>query len=167
MKNKHNRRELMPVENTCVSPYGLMRGRLNAYRNLCEEIARQTERLDRLEMRAYSAGGSKLSFTPKSPSTVYDKVAEDASTIEDLKSEIQSLIEEQKAERKQLEYLVSRLRNSGERALIRARYIDHEEWEDVQFALYGDEADYEENHDTYKQRMFKWHKRAIDNLSKL
>lgn len=144
-----------------------MRKRLAAYRTLNEEIDNEIERLDRMKDRASSVRSPNLSGMPKAPSTVYDRMADMVARVCDLENEIKDLVMERDEERKAIEALVKRLDKAGERAVIRSRYLDLEEWEDVQFVLFGSKTDFDDRYDDYKQRMFRWHRSAISNLAQL
>ncbi len=144
-----------------------MRKRLAAFRTLNEEIDNEIERLERLEDRASSASSPNLTGMPKAPSPVQDRMAYMVAQIVDLKSEIEELVMERETERKAIEALVKQLDKACERAVIRSRYLDLEEWEDVQFVLFGSKADFGDKYDDYKQRMFRWHRSAIYNLASL
>ena len=142
-----------------------MRNRLIAYRRLNEEIDYQLERLDRLQTRASSIGGNHLSGMPKAPSGPYDKIADSVARIVDLENEIKDLVRKRDEERRAIEMLALTLKNPSERAVIRSRYLDLEEWDDVQFVLFGSNEDYDSNFDDYKQKMYRWHRTAIRNMS--
>ncbi len=144
-----------------------MRKRLSAYRTLNEEIDNEIERLDRMQTKATSVGSPVLSDMPKSPSPVYDRMADTVARIIDLENEIKELVAERDKERKEIEGLVRNLGKAGERAVIRSRYLDLEDWEDVQFLLFGSKADFDSRYDDYKQRMFRWHRAAIENLANI
>lgn len=144
-----------------------MRKRLAAYRTLNEEIDNEIERLDRMQMKATSVSSPNLSGMPKAPSPVYDRMADTVARIVDLETEIKELVRQRDDERKSIEALVKLLDKAGERAIIRSRYIDLEEWEDVQFVLFGNKSDFDDKYDDYKQRMFRWHRAAISNLAAL
>lgn len=144
-----------------------MRKRLSAYRTLNEEIDNEIERLDRMQMKATSVGSQVLSDMPKSQSSVYDRMADAVARIISLENEIKQLVYERDEERKAIEDLVRSLGKAGERAIIRSRYLDLEEWEDVQFVLFGNKADFNDRYDEYKQRMFRWHRTAIENLANI
>lgn len=144
-----------------------MRKRLSAYRTLNEEIDNEIERLDRMQMKATSVGSPVISDMPKSPSSVYDRMADTVARIVDLENEIRQLVYERDEERKAIEALVRNLGKAGERAIIRSRYLDLEDWEDVQFLLFGNKSDFDSRYDDYKQRMFRWHRAAIENLANI
>lgn len=144
-----------------------MRKRLSAYRMLNEEIDNEIERLDRMQMKATSVGSPVISDMPKSPSSVYDRMADTVARIVDLENEIRQLVYERDEERKAIEALVRNLGKAGERAIIRSRYLDLEDWEGVQFLLFGNKADFDNRYDDYKQRMFRWHRTAIENLANI
>lgn len=144
-----------------------MRKRLSAYRTLNEEIDNEIERLDRMQMKATSVGGSNFTGMPKAPSPVYDRMADAVARIIDLETEIKELVKQRDDERKSIEALVKLLDKAGERAIIRSRYLDLEDWEDVLFVLFGGKSDFDDKYDEYKQRMFRWHRSAITNLAQL
>lgn len=77
---------------------------------------------------------------------------------------IDSLIAERDAEQKALEALIRRLPNADRRLVLRLRYLDSEEWEDVLFIAYGGKPDFNEKYDNYKQRVFRHHKQALAEL---
>lgn len=144
-----------------------MKKRLLAYRTLNEEIDNESERLDRMEMKVKSAGGINFTGMPKAQSPVYDRMAEIVARVVDLRAEIRELVSKRDVERKEIEALVKKLDKAGERAVIRSRYLDLEEWEDVQFVLFGCKTDFDDKYEDYKQRMFRWHRLAISNLARM
>lgn len=157
----------MTESNRKKESFTTMKNRLIAYRVLNEEIDSEIERLDRLHVKAESIGNSRLSGMPKALSNVYDRTADIVAKIVDIENGIKSLITQRDRERTELESLVSKLDHVGEKAVIRSRYIDLEEWNDVQFVLFGGKADFDEKYDDYRQKMYRWHRAAITNLAAL
>lgn len=143
----------------------MMKERLFKYRDLNREIDNEIERLEALERRASSPSSPSMSSMPKSPSPIKDRMADTISMIVDLQNELKVLIEQRDAERCNIEALVKKLKKADERAVIRMRYINLEEWEDIQMMLFGFHEDYLNRYDNYKQRMFRLHNSAIVNLS--
>lgn len=140
--------------------------RCKAYKDLNREIDLQIERLERMEDKVKAPSAANLSGMPKS-SPARDRLASDVAIIADLKAEIMELIEERDAERTALDGLISRLRNPENRLVLRLRYLDFEEWEDVIFTAYGSKPDFNEKYDNYKQRVFRHHKQALSELEAL
>lgn len=141
-----------------------MTARFKAYRDLNREIDLQIERLEQLEAKAGSPSTPNLSGMPKGSSFQHDRMADTVARIADLRSEIDSLIAERDAEQKALEALIRRLPNADRRLVLRLRYLDSEEWEDVLFIAYGGKPDFNEKYDNYKQRVFRHHKQALAEL---
>ena len=137
------------------------------YRLLSKEIANEMERLDSLENRLYGMSSPSFNGMPHSSSPVYDKMTDMIQRKENLEDKIQGLITRKNTEGQEIEAMSESLRNPDERAVILMRYIDLEEWEDVQFMLYGSRSDYEEKFDNYRQRMFRLHSAAIEKLAEL
>ena len=144
-----------------------MKDRLCEYRSLNKEIDNEIERLERMEDRLYSLGSPTLGDMPKSKSSVYDKMADRVARKVDLEATIKELISYRDSERVAIEGMVRRLRNADERAVIRMRYLDLEEWEDILYMLFGGKEDYDDKYDNYKQRMFRLHSAAIEGLAEL
>lgn len=164
MSNKQITHTVRGLSPEAQGLYENMKKRLYAFRELEVEIEFEEERLDRLKSKAYSPSGGSLTGMPKS-GTVYDRTGELVIRLEALEKHITSLKKQRESERSRLEYLVRKLRKSGDRALIRARYLDREEWDDVQFVLFGDKEDFNEKFEDYRQRMFRWHRNAIVEMA--
>lgn len=141
-----------------------MTARFKAYRDLNREIDLQIERLEQMEAKAGSPSTPNLSGMPKGSSFQHDRIADTVARIADLRSEIDSLIAERDAEQKALEALIRRLPNADRRLVLRLRYLDSEDWEDVLFIAYGGKPDFNEKYDNYKQRVFRHHKQALTEL---
>lgn len=147
--------------------FNKIRVRLNDYRLLNKEIDNNIERLEMLQMKAYSPSSPTLTGMPRSQSENFDKIAYAASKISDLENEIRTLIKERDKEKEDIEILVKMLKNPDEKAVILLRYIDSAEWVDIILLLYGNKEDYEEKFDNYKQRVFRLHNSAMSNMSKI
>ena len=132
-----------------------MTARFKAYRDLNREIDLQIERLEQMEAKVGSPSTPNLSGMPKGSSFQHDRIADTVARIADLLSEIDSLIAERDAEQKALEALIRRLPNADRRLVLRLRYLDSEDWEDVLFIAYGGKPDFNEKYDNYKQRVFR------------
>lgn len=144
-----------------------MKERLRDYRSMNKEIENQIERLERMEMKISSIGSPVLSDMPKSPSTVYDRMASSVARKVDFENEIKELIAERDSERRSLESLIRQLKKPDERAVIRMRYLDIEDWEDILMMIFGGQRDFNDKYDNYKQRMFRLHSAAISNMAAL
>lgn len=142
-----------------------IRKRLIDYRLLNEEISNENERYERIEDKIYSLGGSGISDMPKNKGSVYDRISDAVSKKVDLEKRIKKLIAQRDAEEVALENLIRLLEKPNERAVIRMRYLDNEEWEDVQMLLFGKCKDFIDNYENYKQKMFRLHTAALEHLS--
>ena len=142
-----------------------MKLRLLNYIDLNREIDNQIERLERMHDRAQSPSGPNLSGMQKSSNAVSDRMADAVTKMLTLEEEIGDLIEKRDNEQKGIEALVKKLKKADEKAVIRMRYLDIEDWDDVQFMLFGSREDYNEKYENYKQRMFRLHSSAITHLS--
>lgn len=155
------------ASSTGISLYDLMKNRLLYYIDLNREIERESDRLERLEDKATSPSSPSLSGMPKAPTYSGDRMADTVGKIADLRRRINKLIDERNREKDQIETLVQSLNKSDERAVIRNRYLDLEDWDEVMFVLFGGETDFNERYDEYKQKMFRWHRSAISKMAML
>ncbi len=144
-----------------------MKDRLRDYRSMNKEIENQIERLERMEMKISSIGSPTISDMPKSQGTAYDRMADNVARKIDFENEIKELISERDSERRSLESLIRQLKKPDERAVIRMRYLDTEEWEDILMMIFGGQRDFNGKYDNYKQRMFRLHSAAINKLAAL
>ena len=142
-----------------------MKLRLMNYIDLNREIDNQMERLERMHDRAQTPSGPNLSGMPKSSNAVADRVGSAVTKMLALEEEINQLIEQRDNEQKSIESLVKKLRKADEKAVIRMRYLDIEDWDEVQFMLFGSKRDFNDNYDNYKQMMYRLHSSAITHLT--
>lgn len=83
----------------------------------------------------------------------------------ELEEQIDRLKAEEKQERNAIEGLILQLSDPDERAVIRLRYFDRADWNDVAFALFGTEPDYLTRSESYLRRTYKIHGRALLDLA--
>lgn len=139
--------------------------RLEAYRQKNIDIDNQIERLERMEARMYGLGSPTMSDMPKASSRTTDRMADMIASRDCLKEEIKILVSEQSAERAYFEKIMKTFRNSDEKAVIRMRYFDGVQWEEVIDMMFGGKKDYLGKEDTYKRRIFKIRKRALYHMA--
>ena len=156
----------MTEEKIIAVSFTAMKKRLISYRIINEEIDCEIERLDRMHMKAESTGCS-LSGMPRASSSIYDRTADTVAKMIDLESDIKSLILQRDEERTALSSLIGMLSHVGEKEVIRSRYLDLEDWNDVQVVLFGSKPDFDDKYYDYRQKMFRWHRSAIKNLAEL
>ena len=144
-----------------------IKDRLNDYRSEDREIENQTERLERLLNKMHDDGAQNLNGMPKSPSPEPDRMSDLISMKDDLISEIEELRAEHKSERKRIEKLVRKLKKPDERAVIRFRFIDGHEWDEVTDMLFGGRSDFLDREENYQRRTFRLHQDAIFHMAKI
>lgn len=142
--------------------------RFKAYKDLNREIDLEIERLERLEVKAASPTPPVLSGMPLVHGGAQQhRIEESIARISELKTEIKELMERRDAERKVLDALICRLHNPDKRLVLRLRYFDAEEWESVFYIMFGGNEDFSEKYDSYKQRVFRYHKAALRELENI
>ena len=53
------------------------------------------------------------------------------------------------------------------RIVLQLRYLDHAEWDDINFSVFGGKDDYSDKDESYMRRVYKYHKAAIQALANL
>ena len=56
------------------------------------------------------------------------------------------------------------LKKPTEKAVVKMRYIDSAEWEEITNTLFGGKDDFNYKCDSYQKRVFRAHKNALENL---
>ena len=147
-------------------PINDIKQRLRSYRDkLTKDLKNQQLRLDRIEMKMTSIGSPSLSDMPRSSSGPFDRTSYLVAQKVDLESEVVSLQNELIEEWKDIELIIKKLKNSEEKAVIRMRYHDGMDWNDVADTMFGDKDDYLDKVDTYQRRVFRLHGQALVNMS--
>ena len=144
-----------------------IKDRLNDYRSEDREIENQTERLERLLNKMHEVGAQDLTGMPRSPSPDQDRMSDLISKKDELESEVAELRAEHKKERKRIEKIVRKLKRPDERAVIRFRFIDDHEWDEVTDMLFGGRSDFLDREETYQRRTFTLHHDAIYHMAKI
>lgn len=137
------------------------------YREKERDIDNQIERLERFTIKMTSVGAQVISGMPRAPGTTGDRIGGLIGQKEELEVSIRSDVTKQSEKRKLIESILARLQRSDERAVIRIRYIDRENWNTVSELLFGSREDYEGKEDTYLRRVHKVHGAALQNMAQV
>lgn len=141
--------------------------RLNEYREKERDIDNQIERLVRLVTRMSSVGAQTITDMPRSQGTDGDRIGKLVAEKEELEADIRSDERDQKEEWGKIEAILSKLKHSDERAVIRIRYHDRESWSTVAEVIFGNVEDYLDREGTYIRRVHKIHGSALLNMAKI
>lgn len=144
-----------------------VKNRLAEYREVASEIDNQLERLDRLSEKMCSVGSPQITDMPRNPSPSNDRMMSQIVMKMELEEEVSELIRSHEEERKAIEAILKKLKKSDERAVIRMRYLDLENWSDVCFVLYGGNEGYYEKESSYMRRLMLVHGRALLAMAKV
>ena len=143
-----------------------IRERLIRYREADREIDLEIERLERLEARMTSARAQQLSGMPGSPNAPRDRMGLLVEQKEEMEQELYGQISNQQREWKDIEKILSRIRSSEEKEIIRLRYHDRESWSMVTDLIYSGRQDFEEKRDSYVRRVFRLHSTALKDMAR-
>ena len=137
------------------------------YRLLSEEALEEKERIDRLNDRLYSLGGSAISDMPRAPSPTYDKKDELITLMTEAEDRLKAIKPKMDYARDRIERMVCLLRKPKEKSLIRYYYFDCERWDDVLMQLFGNEPDFLGKEESYRRRMRRIHSDALFDLAEV
>ena len=141
--------------------------RLGEYTRLLREIDNQYERLGLMEMTMAAPPGLSMTGMPRGSGTPSDRTGMMVERKMELEEQIDRLKAEEKQERNAIEGLILQLSDPDERAVLRLRYFDRADWDGICAALYGDRQDYLDRLDSYQNRTYKAHGRALLRMAEI
>ena len=141
--------------------------RLKLYRDAERDIDNQIERLERIVAKMTSAGTKIITDMPKAPSAADDRMAELVGLKEELELSIKKAIKSQSEKRDKIESILGYVQHPDERAVIRIRYIDRENWRTVAKMMFGMNDDFDYREDTYVRRVHKIHGSALLDMARI
>lgn len=139
---------------------------LKTYPEKLSDIRNMQAQLERLEDKLSSIGSPTLSDMPKAPSRAMDKEAELIAQKIDLEREIEQEKKNVHTLRLEIERVMGCLKKANEKAVIRAKYLCEEKWEDVSFILFGAKEDFLDKEESYQRRTYKIHGTALLNMAR-
>lgn len=131
-----------------------------------EDIDREIERLEYLTSKMTGISAQVMNGMPRSSSMSTDRMADMLGRKEELEASIREAVERQAQKRKKIESIVRQLKNTEERQVIRMRYLDRTEWDEVLEIMFGSKPDFEDRFETYRRRMYRVHGTALVNMEK-
>ena len=85
----------------------------------------------------------------------------------DAVNDIKERLAEEREERAALEAMIRQVENPDERAVLRLRYFDRADWDGICAVLFSDRQDYLERIDSYQNRTYKAHGRALLRMAEI
>lgn len=144
-----------------------IKDRLAAYTAMLRDIDNQLERLDRMEMTMASPPGPDLTGMPRGSGTPSDRTGMMVERKMELEEQIKERLAEEREERAALEAMIRQVENPDERAVLRLRYFDRADWDGICAVLFSDRQDYLERIDSYQNRTYKAHGRALLRMAEI
>lgn len=141
--------------------------RLGEYTRLLRGIDNQYERLGLMEMTMAAPPGSSMTGMPRGSGTPSDRTDLMVMRKMELEEQIKETITEEQKERASIEAMIQQVKRPDERAVLRLRYFDRADWDGICAALYGDRQDYLDRLDSYQNRTYKAHGRALLRLAEI
>ena len=111
--------------------------------------------------------GSSMTGMPRGSGTPSDRTGLMVMRKMELEEQIKETITEEQKERASIEAMIQQVKRPDERAVLRLRYFDRADWDGICAALYGDRQDYLDRLDSYQNRTYKAHGRALLRLAEI
>lgn len=141
--------------------------RLGKYTRLLREIDNQYERLGRMEISMAAPPGPDMTGMPRGSGTPSDRTGMMVLRKLELEEQIKERLTEEREERAALEAMIRQVENPDERAVMRLRYFDRADWDGICAVLFSDRQDYLERIDSYQNRTYKAHGRALLRMAEI
>ena len=141
--------------------------RLGKYTGLLREIDNQYERLGRMEISMAAPPGPDMTGMPRGSGTPTDRTGMMVLRKMELEEQIEERLAEEREERAALEAMIRQVENPDERAELRLRYFDRADWDGICAVLFSDRQDYLERIDSYQNRTYKAHGRALLRMAEI
>ena len=141
--------------------------RLGKYPRLLREIDNQYERLGRMEISMAAPPGPDMTGMPRGSGTPSDRTGMMVLRKLELEEQIKERLTEEREERAALEAMIRQVENPDERAVLRLRYFDRADWDGICAVLFSDRQDYLERIDSYQNRTYKAHGRALLRMAEI
>lgn len=141
--------------------------RLGKYTRLLREIDNQYERLGRMEISMDAPPGPDMTGMPRGSGTPSDRTGMMVLRKLELEEQIKERLTEEREERAALEAMIRQVENPDERAVLRLRYFDRADWDGICAVLFSDRQDYLERIDSYQNRTYKAHGRALLRMAEI
>lgn len=141
--------------------------RLGKYTRLLREIDNQYERLGRMEISMAAPPGPDMTGMSRGSGTPTDRTGMMVLRKMELEEQIEERLAEEREERAALEAMIRQVENPDERAVLRLRYFDRADWDGICAVLFSDRQDYLERIDSYQNRTYKAHGRALLRMAEI
>lgn len=159
-----------------LSPAERSKARLNAYREMQQDIDFMVERLARMESKMESpgtqwvkearTGESKLNDMPRAPGYSGDRLSDQVARKVELEEEIRMAVARERAEYEAIKLITAHMRRSDERAIIQFRYLDGDKWTEINEVIHGNREDFPEKIEDYLRQTFRKHGTALLSFAK-
>ena len=139
--------------------------RLRKIRNTARELENQLRRLEWAENNAIGVGSPLLSDMPKGSPSADGRLVRAINKKLEIEQEVGRLIRVYTEERSEVFPLLDQLDHPDQRTIIKMRYVDCADWEDIVELLYAKRRDFDENRDNYYKRVMNIHGDALECMA--
>ncbi len=136
------------------------------YKENEKDVEYQLERIERLQARLEKCNAPEITDMPRAPSPPTDKMSIMIAKKLDMEKRLQNFLEKQGIYLDRIEYLICKLLNASESAIIRMRYEDALQWSMILYYMYGKEPDYLEREESLLRTVYLIHGEALLKIAK-
>jgi hypothetical protein len=149
------------------SPIKAIKERLHAHIDLIGEYECQLERLARLTASIQAPKAQTYDGMHGGGSSDGDHIAIQVTRKMELEQDIENMKKDIRYDEAKIDAIIRQLDSAEERGILRLRYIDAEDWEEVARIQYHKKADYQRDPDIYLRRAYRKHGEALAKLAKI
>ena len=120
-----------------------------------------------MEISMAAPPGPDMTGMPRGSGTPTDRTGMMVLRKMELEEQIEERLAEEREERAALEAMIRQVENPDERAVLRLRYFDRADWDGICAVLFSDRQDYLERIDSYQNRTYKAHGRALLRMAEI
>lgn len=140
---------------------------LAAYSDKIRELELNMDRLSSIEESMTAPKASNLDGMPHGSGAFYDRISSLVSNKDKVEADIIKQAEDVARLRAEIEALISLVDKAEERAVLRLRYVDQQQWADVAHCMFGGKYSADDYDDERcMRRAFRVHGTALENLIK-
>ena len=131
------------------------------------ELEDELRRYDQMNGASYYRSPASNDGMPHSSGGISDPTADAVIKPLDLSKQLDKLRKLIWVEEEAIETVLAKLPKANQKTVIRIKYFQRYDWDDVALFMYGDKMDYARNTEKYKKKALNIHGTALANMKRV